>query len=56
MFFVAIAALNFGAIRVWYQNLPYDDVDTVWVETLSFAGLPMPNLLAVGIIVGLRHP
>jgi hypothetical protein len=56
MTFVAIAALDFGAIRVWYQHLPYNDADTVWVETLAFGGRPMANLLAVGIMVGLRHP
>ncbi len=56
MIFVAIAALNFGAIRVWYQHFPYNDVNTVWVEILVFGSLPMANLLAVGIMVGIRQP
>ena len=56
MIVVAIAALNFGAIRIWYQHLPYDDVHSVWIETLTFGGLPMANLLAVGIMVCIRQP
>jgi hypothetical protein len=56
MVFVAIAALNFGAIRFWYQlRLDRNTVNN-WVEVLTYGTLPMANLLAVGIMIGLRRP
>lgn len=56
MVFVAIAALNFAAIRFWYQLRLDGNTVNNWVEVLTYGTLPMANLLAVGIMVGLRRP
>jgi hypothetical protein len=56
MILVAIAALNFGAIRVWYQLRGGGNSINNWVEALTYGTLPMANLLAVGIMIGLRRP
>jgi hypothetical protein len=56
MIFIAIAALNFGAIRAWYQLRPDGNGVNNTVEVLTYGTLPMANLLAVGIIIGLRRP
>ena len=47
---VAIAALDFGAIRAL--------LDPVWFVAgfLLLGALPMANILAVGILIGLRRP
>jgi len=56
MVFVAIAALNFGAIRFWYQFRLDGNTVNNWVEVLTCGTLPMANLLAVSIMVSLRRP
>jgi hypothetical protein len=47
MAFVAFAALNFGAIRL----LPGDET----IVALIVGGLPMANVLAVGLLIGYRR-
>jgi hypothetical protein len=53
MVFVAIAALNFGAIRAWYglENGTNNNL----LDVLCLGALPMLNILGVGILIGLRH-
>ena len=50
MVFVAIVALNFGAIRASFGFEPYV------AESLLLGALPMANVLAVGILIGQRRP
>jgi hypothetical protein len=45
---VAIAALDFAAIRAFF--------DISEVGLLVLGALPMANVLAVGTLIGLRHP
>ena len=56
MIFVAIVALNFWAFRLWYQFRLNGQVVKNWVEVLTYGGLPMANLLAVGIMIGIGRP
>jgi hypothetical protein len=58
MIFVAVTALNFGALRKWsdfkrlhvynYHNMLVDDA-------LVTGALPMANVLVVGLLIGLRR-
>jgi hypothetical protein len=54
--FVAIAALNFAAIRYWYQLRRNGNAINNTVELLTYGTLPMANLLAAGVMIGLRRP
>jgi hypothetical protein len=49
MVIVALAALNFGAIRAALDHATGPDV------LLCIVGLPMSNALAVGLLIGHRH-
>ena len=50
MVFVAIVALNFGAIRASFGFEPYV------AQALLLGALPMANVLAGGILIGQRRP
>ncbi len=50
MVFVAIAALNFGAIRA-LSNIR-TPLNNNTIDVLSLGALPMANVLAVGILTG----
>jgi hypothetical protein len=56
MVLVALAALNFGAIRFWYQLRFDGNAVNNWVEVLTCGTLPMSNFLAFSIVVSLRRP
>ena len=50
---VAVAALNFGAIRAWYGM--ENGTNNNLLDVLCLGALPMLNILAVGSVIGLRH-
>ena len=50
MVFVALAALEFGAIRA------VTDYEGSTRDSLVVGALPMANFLVVGLLIGLRHP
>ena len=56
MVFVALAAINLGAIRAWHQYRLDGNTVNNWVEVLTYGILPMANLLAVGVITVIRRP
>src|SRR5262249_33110103 len=54
MILVALAALNFGAIRaLWYDLVTGRNSNRL--EVLGLGALPMANILAVGLWIGLRR-
>jgi hypothetical protein len=64
MVFVAIAALNFGAIRAWSQLRLIHGIGPAGhsitlinntVDILVLGGLPMANVLVIGQLLGLRR-
>jgi hypothetical protein len=48
---IAIVALNFGVMAQWSYDSPEDET----IQTLIAGGLPMANVLAVGLLFGRRR-
>jgi len=69
MIFVAIAALNFGALRIWsdFKRVDVYNETSTWIlnrsdyhnmlvdDALVTGALPMANVLVVGLLIGLRR-
>jgi hypothetical protein len=58
MVFVAIAALNFGAIRAWSDLKTSNGGNQhvmLMIDALGAGAMPMANILAVGLLISLRH-
>jgi len=55
MVFVAIVALNFGAIWASFELVP-SVIEPYVAQSLLLGALPMANILAVGIMIGQRRP
>ena len=69
MIFVAIAALNFGALRIWsdFKRADIYNETSTWIlnrsdyhnmlvdDALVTGALPMANVLVVGLLIGLRR-
>jgi hypothetical protein len=54
MVFVALAALNFAAIRALYHDL-WTGMHANKLDFLALGALPMANVLAVAILIGHRR-
>ena len=69
MIFVAIAALNFGVIRIWsdFKRVDIYNETSTWIlnrsdyhnmlvdDALVTGALPMANVVVVGLLTGLRR-